>query len=104
MRASLLASATVPNRTGRRARIPLVQAPAALFQCGARYTIEVAPRTSDLRISRLPALVIRPRRFFPPVEYCRGTRPSQAANCRALLNKLMSLTVAAINDAVTGPI
>jgi transposase len=41
--------------------------------------IDVAPRTSNLRISRLPVLVIRPRRVFPPVEYCRGTKPSQAA-------------------------
>src|ERR1700704_1997292 len=67
MRAILFASATVTSLTGRRARIPLVQAPAALFHWGARYTIEVAPRTSNLRICRLPALVIRPRRFFPPV-------------------------------------
>src|SRR4051812_20472007 len=37
------------------------------------------------------------------VEYWRGTRPSQAAKCRALLNTLMSATVAAISDAVIGP-
>src|SRR3979411_2983718 len=104
MRAILFASATVTSLTGRRARIPLVQAPAALFHWGARYTIEVAPRTSNLRICRLPALVIRPRRFFPPVEYCRGTRAGTAAKRRALLNTPMSVTVAAIKDAVTGPI
>ena len=40
----------------------------------------------------------------PPVEYCRGTRPSQAAKCRALLNMPISPTVAAISDAVMGPI
>jgi hypothetical protein len=32
-----------------------------------------------------------------------GTRPSQAANCRALLNTLMSATITAIRDAVIGP-
>jgi hypothetical protein len=51
----------------------------------------------------LPVLVIRPRRVFPPVEFCRGTRPSQAANCRAVLNRLISTTVATISDAVIGP-
>src|SRR6516164_7287795 len=30
----------------------------------------------------LPRLDIPPRRGLPPVEFCRGTRPSQAANSR----------------------
>jgi len=34
---------------------------------------------------------------------CRGTRPSHAAKCRALWNRPMSATVAAIRDAVIGP-
>ena len=63
----------------------------------------MAPTTSDLRISELPVLVILPGRVFPPVEYCRGTKPSHAAKCRALLNALMSATVATISDAVIGP-
>src|ERR1700730_4189801 len=79
MRAILFASATVASLTGRRSRTPLSQTPAALFQCGARLIIDVAPRTSIVRISRLPALVIRPSRVLPPVEGCRGTRPSPAA-------------------------
>ena len=37
------------------------------------------------------------------MECCRGTKPSQAAKCRALANRLMSPTVAAIKDAVIGP-
>ncbi|SHF52662.1 hypothetical protein SAMN02746095_03588 [Acidocella aminolytica 101 = DSM 11237] len=65
--------------------------------------MDVAPITSSLRISRLPVLVILPRRVFPPVECCRGTKPSQAAKCRALLKTLMSATAAAIRDAVIGP-
>ncbi len=51
----------------------------------------------------MPVLVIRPSRVFPPVEFCRGTKPSQAAKCRAVLSKLISTTVAAISDAVIGP-
>src|SRR6201996_8951415 len=104
MRAILLASATVTSRAGRRCRMSLSQAPAALCQPSACPSIAVAPNTSSLRISLLPALVIRPRWVWPAVEFCRGTRPSQAANCRAVLNRLMSTTVAAISEAVIGPI
>src|SRR6476659_7211134 len=83
----------------------LVSSAAAIqLSLNASPAVDVAPRTSNLRISRLPVLVIRPRRFLPPVEYCRGTRPSQAAKCRALLNMPISPTVAAISDALMGPI
>jgi hypothetical protein len=37
---------------------PEDRTPAALFQCAARLIIDVAPRTSIVRSSRLPALVI----------------------------------------------
>ncbi len=104
MRASLFASATVTSRTGRRASTPRTHRPALLSQRVARQTIEVAPSTSSLRISALPAFVIPPRRVLPPVECCRGTRPSQAAKCRARLKAPMwSPTVAAIREAVIGP-
>src|SRR3954451_1314137 len=104
MRAILFASATVTSRTGRRSNSPRAHAPAAPFHCAARYTIDVAPSTSRVRISRLPALVIRPRRVLPPVERCRGTRPSQAAKCRALRNApMLPPTVAATSEAVIGP-
>src|SRR5215213_5567292 len=103
MRAILFASATVTSRTGRRSSSPRTHAPAALFHCPARYTIGVAPSTRSLRISRLPAFVIRPRRVLPPVECWLGTRPSQAAKCRALLKFPMpSPTVAASSEAVIG--
>src|ERR1035437_7201979 len=64
MRAILFARATVTSLKGRRSCIALVQAPTALFHCEAREVIEVAPSTSNRRISRLPDLVIRPRRVF----------------------------------------
>ena len=35
---------------------------------------------------RSPIFVVAPRRCFPPVACCRGTRPSQAAKSRALRN------------------
>src|SRR4051794_23949243 len=104
MRASLFASATVTSRTGRRASTPRTHRPALLSQRVARQTMEVAPSTSSLRISALPAFVIPPKRVLPPVECCRGTRPSQAAKCRALLKAPMwSPTVAAIREAVIRP-
>jgi hypothetical protein len=40
---------------------------------------------------------------LPPVEFCRGTRPSQAANSRPLRKPLGSVTVAAIAVAMIGP-
>ena len=45
-----------------------------------------------------------PRRSLPPDEFCRGTRPIQAANCRPDLKSDASVTVAAIALAVIGPI
>src|SRR3712207_557318 len=104
MRAILLARATVTCRTERRSSSPRTHAPAALLHCSARYTIEVAPSTSKVRICRLPALVIRPRWVLPPLECWRGTNPSQAAKWRALGKvPIVSPTVAASSEAVIGP-
>ena len=47
---------------------------------------------------------IPPRRCLPPVEFCRGTKPSQAANSRPLRKPLGSTTVAAMALAMIGPI
>src|ERR1700756_3133010 len=44
-----------------------------------------------------------PSRGFPPVEFCRGTSPSQAANSRPLRKPLGSTTVAAMAVAMIGP-
>src|SRR5947208_13729483 len=87
MRASLFASATVTSSTGRRASTPRTHRPALLSQHVARQTMEVAPSTSSLRISALPALVIPPKRVLPPVECCRSTRPRQTAEGRAHQNE-----------------
>ena len=50
-----------------------------------------------------PRLVICPSRVLPPVEYCRGTSPSQAANCRPFLKSRPLPTVATRAEAVIGP-
>src|SRR5262249_43490452 len=51
----------------------------------------------------LPRFVIPPSRVFPPVEFCRGTRPSQAPNSRPERNTFGSATVVAIAVAMIGP-
>src|SRR4029079_16928985 len=51
----------------------------------------------------LPRLDMPPRRCLPPVEFCRGTRPSQAANSRPLRKPPGSATLAAIALAMIGP-
>src|SRR5690554_7104101 len=48
------------------------------------------PWINNVRRYLSPRLVILPNRGLPPVEYCRGTRPSQAAKCLPLLNCLGS--------------
>ena len=50
-----------------------------------------------------PRLVMCPRRVLPPVEYCRGTSPSQAANCRPFLKSWPLPTLAMIAEALKGP-
>lgn len=50
-----------------------------------------------------PRLVMAPRWFLPPLEFCRGTKPSQAPNCAPFLNCLKSPTLATTAEAVTGP-
>jgi hypothetical protein len=47
-------------------------------------------------------LLIRPNRAFPPVEFWRGTNPSQAANCRPEAKTPASGTAAAIALAMMG--
>src|SRR5258708_656 len=62
-----------------------------------------APLTNRRLRYLSPRLLIPPRRALPPVEFCRGTRPSQAANSRLLRNTLGSATVAAMAVAIIGP-
>src|SRR5215469_8304784 len=98
MRAVLFASATATTRLGRRRRSPITQGSALVaFE---RSRLALAPLISSRRKYWLPRLDMPPRRFLPPVEFCRGTRPSHAANSRPLRNPFGSTTVAAIAVAI----
>src|SRR6516165_7861340 len=75
MRAVLLASATATTRLGRRWRRPITHGSALVaFE---RSRLALAPLIRRRRKYWLPRLDIPPRRCLPPVEFCRGTRPSQ---------------------------
>jgi len=52
---------------------------------------------------RLPCLVMAPSVCLPPLEFCLGVRPSQAAKSRPDLNTLGSGTLAAITEAMSFP-
>src|SRR5215472_353295 len=101
MRAVLFASATATTRLGRRWRSPITHGSALVaFE---RSKLALAPLIRSRRKYWLPRLDIPPRRYLPPVECCRGTRPSQAANSRPLRKPLGSTTVAAMAVAMIGP-
>src|SRR6516162_2836836 len=94
MSAVLLASATATTSGGRRRRSPITHGSALVaFE---RSKLALAPLIRSRRKYGLPRLDIPPRRCLPPVEFCRGTRPSQAANSRPLRKPLGSTTVAAM--------
>src|SRR5688572_36615 len=86
---------------GRLASRPWIQgfARAALEQ----YSTDCAPMTSRRRMYASPCRLVLPSRVLPPVEFCRGTRPSQAANSRPLRKAEGSGTVAAMAVATSGP-
>src|SRR5438477_4550595 len=101
MRAVLLASATATTSGDRRRRNPITHGSALVaFE---RSRLALAPLIISRRKYWLPRLDIPPRRVLPPVEFCRGTRPSHAANSRPLRNAIGSTTVAAIAVAMIGP-
>ncbi len=62
-------------------------------------TTDLAPWISGVRRLSSPRFVIRPRLALPPEEFCRGTRPSHAANCRAHRNWLKPATEAVNSEA-----
>src|SRR6185436_1944311 len=101
MRAVLFANATATTRLGRRRRSPITHGSALVaFE---RSRLALAPLIRSRRKYWLPRLDMPPNRFLPPVEFCRGTRPSHAANSRPLRKPLGSATIAAIAVAIMGP-
>ena len=63
-----------------------------------------APWMKSRRRWTFPRLLIEPRVDLPPVENCRGTRPSQAAISRPRLNIRALPTAATVAVAMIGPI
>ena len=65
--------------------------------------IVIAPATSSHLRYRSPCLDMRPMRSLPPVEFCPGTSPIQAASARLDVNTEGSVMGAANAVAVIGP-
>ncbi len=82
IRASLLASATVTRRAGFFARSALSQPASAPLRLLTLRSSEVTERTSSFLMWRFPCLLMPPSVCLPPLEFCRGVSPSQAAKSR----------------------
>ena len=83
--------------SGRRSPITHGSALVALSR------LALAPLISSRRKYSLPRLDTPPNGFLPPVEFCGGTRPSQAANSQPLRKPLGSATMAAMAVPMMGP-
>src|SRR5215469_15246507 len=96
MRAVLLVSATAATLVGLRASRARTHAPSRVGRLRACRSTATAPAVSRLRMYLLPRLPVRPNLSLPPLEFCRGVIPSQAANSRPDRNNEGLGTVAAI--------
>src|SRR3984957_13551201 len=103
IRASLLANATATTLAGLRALSAASQSHNAPLRFGAARKTEMAPNTRSRRIYRLPCLVIDPNFSLPPVEFCLGVAPSQAAKSRPNLKACGSGALARIAEAASAP-
>ena len=102
-RAVLLAMATSTTFVGGRAKSRSVQpGPVPGLARRQRSTVR-APCTSKRLIVPSPRFDIRPSLSLPPLECCRGTRPSQAESCRPERNCAPSPIVATSAVAVMTP-
>ena len=91
------------NIRGLRASICSNQEPAGAPRRQAWLTTALAPMISRRRIVRSPIFEMAPSRCLPPVDFCKGVRPSQAAKSRPLANVSIGGASAAIAVAVMGP-
>lgn len=104
VRASLFATATATTIGLRRSSKASIQGPLTRERAFGYRTTVRAPKTNRWRRYRSPCLVIPPSLCLPPEEFCRGVRPSQAANSRPDRKADGSGIVAAKAVAVIGPI
>jgi hypothetical protein len=102
-RAFLAAIATAARLYPRRSTSSRAQRLRRSFLSGNFAITAWVPWINNVRRYLSPRLVILPSWTLPPVEYCRGTRPSQAAKCRPLLNCLGAGALASMAVAVWGP-
>lgn len=103
MRAFLAARATMARFMRRRSRTFRPQT-LSLSCLSPRFVMTaIAPCTKSVLRYLSPRLLIRPNRGFPPVEYCLGTNPSQAAKSLPESNCSPFPIVAIIAVAVCGP-
>ena len=77
-----LASATATSIFGLRAIMRPSHVPSGAPFRAAHLTTATAPTISSRRMSRCPIFEVRPSRSLPPLECCRGVRPTQAAKSR----------------------
>ena len=104
MRAILFARAIAASILGLRARMRPSQEVSAGGRTLAPEITAIAPMIIKRRISRCPDLLVRPSLGLPPLECCRGTRPSQAEKSRARRKVSIGGAKAARAIEVMGPI
>src|SRR5215467_9438012 len=103
MRAILLARATVTSIFGLRANICASHEPlGAPRRLGCRTTA-LAPMINRRRIVRSPRFETAPSFCLPPVDFCSGVSPSQAAKSRPAGNPSAAGTNAVIAVEAIGP-
>ena len=102
-RAILLARATVTSIFGLRGSICASHDPAGAPRRQACRITALAPRMSKRRMVRSPRFDTAPSFCLPPVDFCRGVSPSQAAKSRPARKFSAAGTSAVIAVAVIGP-
>ena len=90
----------VTSMRGLRASMPVSHDPSGASQQLAYLTTVLLPMIDKRRKVRSPILDVRPSLVLPPVDFCLGVSPSQAAKSRPRLN--VSAAVASVTIAVDG--
>lgn len=78
--------------------------PSGAAHLAAWSSTELLPVISNRRSVRSPILDVAPSFCLPPVDFCKGVSPSQAAKSLALVKLSMGSAKARIAVALIGPI
>jgi hypothetical protein len=103
MRAILLARETMTSIRGLHASIRASHDPFWAPRRDACSTTALAPMMSKRRNVRSPIFDVFPILCLPPVDFCNGVSPSQAAKSRPLVKVAGAGASAARAVAVIGP-